>query len=229
MRVAVLDDIHGNLPALEAVLAEVVALGVDRIVCGGDMVAGPFPRETLELLLRHEPVLVRGNADRESPRAPAGLWDWIAGRLDPLAVEFLHELPHPVSLDGVLYCHGSPRDEDEILTRVSPDERLRAALAGVEERLVVGGHTHVQFARELDGTRFANAGSVGMPYEGRPGAFWALVDSDELEHRHTPYAVDAAVVAIRASGYPEAESLCTMLLEPPDPDEISAYFESVAS
>jgi putative phosphoesterase len=229
MRVAVLDDIHGNLPALEAVLAEVAALEVDRIVCGGDMVAGPFPRETLELLLRHDPLLVRGNADSESPRAPPGLWDWVAGRLDPLALELLATLPHPVSLDGVLYCHGSPRDEDEILTRVSADERFREALAGVEERLVVGGHTHVQFEREIDGIRFANAGSVGMPYEGRPGAFWAFVDGGELEHRHTPYAVDAAVVAIRASGYPEAEYLCATLLEPPDPDEVSAYFENVAS
>jgi diadenosine tetraphosphatase ApaH/serine/threonine PP2A family protein phosphatase len=99
----------------------------------------------------------------------------------------------------------------------------------VEERLVVGGHTHVQFEREIDGIRFANAGSVGMPYEGRPGAFWALVDGDELEHRYTPYAVDAAVAAIRGSGYPEAEYLCKTLLEPPDPDEISAYFESVAT
>ena len=99
----------------------------------------------------------------------------------------------------------------------------------MQERLVVGGHTHVQFVREIDGVRFANAGSVGMSYEGRPGAFWAVVDGDQLEHRHTPYAVEAAVVAIRASGYPEAESFCKLLLEPEDPDEISAYFESIAS
>ena len=229
MRVAVLNDVHGNLPALEAVLAEVVSFETDEIVVGGDVIAGPFPRESLDRLVDLGAVFVRGNADRGSPRAPAGLWEWVAERLDPLSLEFLSERPHALSLGGVLYCHGSPRDEDEILTRVSPDERFRVALEGVEERLVVGGHTHVQFVREIDGVRFANAGSVGMPYEGRPGAFWAVVDGDRIEHRHTPYAVDAAVIAIRATGYPEADSLCKTLLEPEDPDEVSAYFESVAS
>ena len=228
MRVAVLNDVHGNLPALEAVLAEVAAIGVDRIVCGGDTVAGPFPRECLEQLVGLDAVFVRGNADREYPPMPH-LWTWLVDRLDPSSIEFLGSLPHRVSLAGVLYCHGSPRDDNEILTRVSPDERFREALAGVEERLVVGGHTHVQFERAVDGIRFANAGSVGMPYEGRPGAFWAIVDGLELEHRHTPYAIEAAVVAIRATDYPEADNLCSTLLEPPDPDEISAFFESRAT
>ena len=231
MRVAVLCDVHGNLPALEAVLADVAALEVDGIVCGGDVVSGPFPRECLDRLLGREAVFVRGNGDRDPTAVPAEhreAGEWVAGRLSPLSLEFLRDLPHAVSLGGVLYCHGSPRDDSEILTRVSPDERFRAALAGVEERVVVGGHTHIQFERAVDGIRFANAGSVGMPYEGRQGAFWALVEEAEVEHRHTPYAVESAVVAIRASGYPEAESFSTTLLEPPDPDEVSAYFESVA-
>lgn len=229
MRVAVLCDVHGNLPALEAVLAEVATLDVDAIVCGGDVVAGPFPRECLNKLVDHGALFVRGNADRESPRAPAGTWDWIVSNLDPLSVEFLCELPQAVSLAGVLYCHGSPRDDDEILTRVSSDERFRAALAGVEERLVVGGHTHVQFEREIDGTRFVNAGSVGIPYEGKPGAFWALLDGEDVEFRHTPYAVDAAAAAIRTSGYPGADQIAGWLLDPEDPDKVSAYFESVAT
>ena len=127
------------------------------------------------------------------------------------------------------YCHGSPRDDDEILTKVSPDERFRAALAGVEERVVVGGHTHVQFERVVDGIRFVNAGSVGMPYEGRPGAFWALLDGGAVELRCTPYAVDAAAAAIRTTTYPSAEQMVGWLLEPEDPDEVSAYFESVAT
>ena len=222
MRTAVLCDVHGNLPALEAVLAEVASLDVDRIVSGGDVVAGPFPRECLDRLLALDAVFVRGNADR----LPG---DWAVGRLSPLSLEFLRELPESVSLDGVRYCHGSPRSDEEILTRVSPDARFRAALAGVTERLVVGGHTHVQFVRELDGLRFANAGSVGMPYEGRPGAFWALVEGEEVELRHTPYAVDAAVAAIRASGYPDEHGLAESLLEPKDPDEVSAYFEGLAA
>lgn len=211
MRVAVLCDVHGNLPALEAVLAEVAALDVDRIVCGGDVVAGPFEADCVALLLEHDAAFVRGNAER-----------------DAAELSWLRELPVSLSLGGVRYCHGSPRRDDEILTRVSPDERLRAALEGVEEPLVVGGHTHVQFAREVDGIRFANAGSVGRPYEGRPGAFWALVDGVELELRRTPYAVDAAVAAIRASGYADTDDLCGTLLDPPAPDEVSAYFESLA-
>jgi putative phosphoesterase len=229
MRVAALCDVHGNLPALEAVLAEVASLEVDRIVCGGDVVAGPFPAECLDRLRARDAIFVRGNADRESPRAPAGTWEWVTSNLDDDAVEFLAGLPLTASLAGVLYCHGSPRDDDEILTKVSPDERFRAALAGVAEAVVVGGHTHVQFERVVDGVRFINAGSVGMPYEGKPGAFWALLDGRDVELRHTPYAVDAAVAAIRASSYPGADQIAGWLLQPEDPDGVSAYFESIAT
>jgi putative phosphoesterase len=229
MRVAALCDVHGNLPALEAVLAEVATEKVDEIVCGGDVVAGPFPSECLARLRQVEAVFVRGNADRESPRAPAGTWEWITSSLDAEALRFLAGLPQTVSLGGVLYCHGSPRDDDEILTRVSPDDRFRAALEGVEEGIIVGGHTHVQFERTIDGIRFVNAGSVGMPYEGKQGAFWALLDGEDVELRRTPYAVDPAAVAIRASGYPGADQIAGWLLEPQDPDEVSAYFESVAT
>ncbi len=229
MRVAVVCDVHGNLPALEAVLAEIASLEVDRIVCGGDVVAGPFPRECLDTLVGVDAVFLRGNADRESPRAPEGTWEWITSQLDPTSVARLREFPLTVSLDGVLYCHGSPRDDDEILTRVSSDDRFRAALEGVEERLVVGGHTHVQFERVVDGIRFVNAGSVGIPYEGRQGAFWALLEGGEVELRHTPYAVDTVAAAIRKSGYPGADQIAGWLLEPEDPDEVSAYFESIAT
>lgn len=229
MRVAALCDVHGNLPALEAVLAEVAALDVDAIVCGGDVVAGPFPPECLGRLQLAGARFLRGNADRFSPRAPEGTWEWVSSRLDDDSVRFLDELPITFELGGVRYCHGSPRDEDEILTKVSPDERFRAALHGVEESLVVGGHTHVQFEREIDDRRFVNAGSVGIPYEGRPGAFWALLDGDEVDLRQTPYAVEAAVALIRTSGYPGADQIAGWLLEPQDPDDVSAYFESVAS
>ncbi len=229
MRVAALCDVHGNLPALEAVVAEVASLDVDRIVCGGDVVAGPFPAECLARLRQLGAAFVRGNADRESPRAPAGTWEWISSRLDEEALRFLAGLPQTFALKGVLYCHGSPRDDDEILTRVSPDERFRAALEGVQERIVVGGHTHVQFERTIDGIRFVNAGSVGIPYEGRRGAFWALLDGEDVDLRQTPYAVDAAAIAIRASGYPGADQIAGWLLKPEDPDEVSAHFETVAT
>ena len=221
MPVAALYDVHGNLPALEAVLAEVAAAGVEKIVCGGDVVAGPFPRECLERLEAHGAVFVRGNADRE-------LSPWLTEQLPLDAQTFLAALPHLRSLDGVLYCHGSPRRDDEILTRVTPPERLAAVLEGVEERLVVCGHTHIQFDVRSGSIRVVNAGSVGMPYEGRRGAFWALLDGMEVEQQHTPYAVEAAVTSIRATDYPDAEQLATWLLEPVDPDEASTYFESIA-
>jgi putative phosphoesterase len=232
MRVAALCDVHGNLPALEAVLAEVASLDVDRIVCGGDVIMGPFSRECVGRLQLLDAVFVRGNAER----IPAGVpedyrpaADWVAAELGEDTLAWLRELPHAVSLGGVRYCHGSPRNDEEILTRVSPDDRFRAALEGVEEKVVVGGHTHVQFERVVDGIRFVNAGSVGIPYEGKQGAFWALLDGEEVDLRHTPYAVDAAVAAIRASGYPGADQMAGWLLQPEDPDEVSAYFESVAT
>ena len=229
MRVAALCDVHGNLPALEAVLAEVASLEVDRIVCGGDVVAGPFPQECLDRLRAADALFVRGNADRESDRAPAGTWEWITAHLDAGSREFLADLPLTVSLDGALYCHGSPRDDDEILTRVSPDERFRAALEGVTDSVVVGGHTHVQFERVVEGIRFVNAGSVGIPYEGKRGAFWALLEGGDVNLRRTPYAVEAAAAAIRASTYAGADQIAGWLLDPEDPDEVSAYFESVAT
>ena len=221
MRVAALHDVHGNLPALEAVLAEVSAAGVDAIVCGGDVAAGPFPRECLERLHARAAVFVRGNADRDFS-------EWLRQELPVDAQAFLSAQPHVRVLGDVLYCHGSPRRDDEILTKVSPPGRLAAALEGVEQPLVVGGHTHVQFEATAGAVGFVNAGSVGMPYEGRRGAFWALVDGVEAELRRTPYAVEAAAVAIRATAYPDADELATLLLEPADPDEVSTYFESRA-
>jgi putative phosphoesterase len=221
VRVAALYDVHGNLPALEAVLAEVAALEVDAIVCGGDVAAGPFPRECVERLHARGAVFVRGNGDRD-------LSQWLLEQLPVDAQAFLEGQPHVRVLGDVLYCHGSPRRDDEILTRVSPPERLRAALEGVAQELVVCGHTHVQFDTSAGGVRLVNAGSVGSPYEGRRGAFWALVDGLDVELRQTPFAVEAAAVAIRATEYPEAEQFATWLLDPVDPDEASTYFESVA-
>ena len=205
MPVAVVSDVHGNLPALEAVLAEVEV--VEGIVCCGD-VAGPLGDECRELLDRVGARFVLGNADEGE--------DW------PPTLEFEVD-----GLGRVLFCHGSPRNVEEILTRVSPESRVEAALAGVAADVVVSGHTHVQFDRIVAGHRLVNAGSVGMPYEGRRGAFWALLGPD-VELRRTDYDVEAAVETIRATGYPGAEEHAGWLLEPPDPDEVSAFFEGQA-
>jgi putative phosphoesterase len=216
MRVAALCDVHGNLPALEAVLAEVEAAGVEIVVSGGDLLSPPFARECLERLLGlgDRVVFVRGNADREA----AGFEDVAAGW--PLTAE--------IEVDGlgrVLFCHGSPRSDVEILTRVSPEERVRAALEGVDARVVVGGHTHVQFDRVVDEHRLVNAGSVGMPYEGRPGAFWALLGPD-VDLRRTEYDASPLAAALEAIGDEGSLERVGWLSDPPDPDEVSAYFES---
>jgi predicted phosphodiesterase len=223
VRVAALYDVHGNLPALEAVLAEVRRERVDAVVCGGDVCAGPMPRECLEALLAAHARFVRGNADRE-------LQEWPAGRLDAARRAFLGGLPLTLTLevDGLgptLFCHATPRSDEEVVTRLTPDEALAAAFAGVPERVAVVGHVHVGFDRTAAGRRVVNAGSVGMPYEGRRGAFWALLGPG-VELRCTDYDVAAAVARIRATGYPDADRLAGWLLEPEDPAEVSAFFES---
>lgn len=231
LRVAALYDVHGNLPALEAVLADVQGAGVDAIVLGGDDVAGPWPAETEAALAALElPVhRVRGNADRElvdAPgRAPVEVIDWVRTRLDATTLASIVARPLTVSLeiDGlgrVLFCHATPRNDTEIRTALSPDDRWREVLDGIDERVVVCGHTHVQFDRVVAGVRVVNAGSVGMAYEDAPGAYWALV-GPRMELRHTAYDVDAMLVALNELGYPSEWPEATAA-------EASEHFESIA-
>ena len=189
MRIAALYDIHGNLPALDAVLAEVDA---DVIVVGGDVVMGLAPAETLERLrsLPGDVRFIRGNADREvydeqPGLAPAELLEHARARLSQEQLDFLRTWPLTVSVGRVLFCHATPRNDEEIFTRDSPDERWAATLAGVDADVVVCGHTHVQFDRRIGDIRLVNAGSVGMPYADEPGAYWAVLDGTDVELRHT--------------------------------------------
>jgi predicted phosphodiesterase len=242
MRIAVLADVHGNLPALRAVLAELDREPVDAIVVAGDVVAGALVREALELLAtRPEPVhWISGNAEREAVAAwdgaataddePGRAAAWSAKALDRRWRDELASWPIALALDGVRFCHGSPRRDDELLTRATPDAVLRDVLGGVAEPLVVGGHTHQQIVRTLDyGPAYANAGSVGMPYEGRPGAFWLVVADGVPELRETTYDLDAAAAELRASGFPDADGqLAESLLDPVDADWVTAYFEHAA-
>jgi putative phosphoesterase len=241
MRVAALYDVHGNLPALEAVLEEVAALGVDAVVVGGDIAIGPMPRATLERLLAlgERALFLRGNGDREIADPPLGgdLWEertrWSAAQLDRGQLAWLAALPdtQTVDVDGlgpVVFCHGSPRRDDEILTAISPEERMAAALVGVAEPVVVCGHTHVQFDRRVADKRLVNAGSVGMPYEARPGAYWSLL-GPEVELRRTDYDLEAAAEAIRATGFPAAAELAAEnILTVPSAEEATKQFEGMA-
>src|SRR6266540_4964386 len=235
MRVAALYDIHGNLPALEAVLEEVE--GVDAVVVGGDVASGPMPAETLGALrsMGDRVHFVRGNADRvldldgiPEPNRSARLW--VAEQLEEEALAFLANLPLGLALDvdglgAVRFCHGAPGSDEEPITRATPDERLRGLLAGIGESVVVCGHTHVQFDRTVDGVRVVNAGSVGAPYEARLGAYWLLA-GPSISLRRTPYDVHAAAERIRATGYPNLAYLDELVMEDPSrPERMSALIE----
>jgi predicted phosphodiesterase len=239
MRVAALYDVHGNLPALTAVLAEVDALDVDAIVVGGDVASGPMPAETLDALRARGARFVRGNADRvlDLRRASDGeAWvrarRWVAERLGEERLAFLAALPLDITLelDGLgtaRFCHGAPGSDELTITRLTSDDRLRGLLEGIDERVVVCGHTHVQFDRVVDGIRVANAGSVGAPYEAEPGAYWALLGPD-VELRRTEYDFEAAATAIAASGYPRAVEVWEYLTSDPErPDRMSALIEGL--
>jgi predicted phosphodiesterase len=248
MRVAALYDIHGNLPALRAVLSDVAREGVETIVIGGDVAAGPLPRETIEQLmaLGSRARFVRGNADREvvdaydqgqrpegeggpAERAAAFAASRISRRHRDLLAAFRSTVVLDVdALGPTVFCHGSPRSDAEIITSATSDERLGEILSGVAEAVVVGGHTHRQFDRRIEAQRFINAGSVGLPYEGRVGAYWALLGPD-VSFRRTLYDVADAAEQLSATEFPDVnDMLRESLTEPADPDEVARFFENLA-
>jgi predicted phosphodiesterase len=245
---AVLADIHGNAVALAAVLAELEAEPVDCLIVAGDVAAGPQPRETIALL-RSLPGarFVRGNADREIVEAAdqgtefdGGEDDpaiktaaWAAARLDADDIAFLRGFEPVVrlrqtDLGDVLVCHGTPESDEGIITSLTPERELRRLLAGVGTALVVGGHTHVQFDRATAFGRFVNAGSIGMPYQDVPGAYWLRLGPD-VALRHTRYDLEAAVTAAQESGYWETDDFAEVITRPPPAGETEAFFERVAS
>jgi predicted phosphodiesterase len=244
MRVAALYDIHGNLPALEAVLAEVRHAGVDRIVVGGDVLPGPMPGETISSLLSLTlPVdFIRGNgetavldqlAGRQSARVPESYRPairWNAERIrgDHGSAVAGWPLTHRMVIPGVgsvLFCHATPRNEDECFTSLTPEERLLAIFDEPGVQVVVCGHTHMQFDRMIGRTRVVNAGSVGMPF-GAPGADWLLLEpGPEVQLRHTGYDLAAAASRIRATSFPGAEDYAARyVLEPPAAAEMLDVF-----
>jgi putative phosphoesterase len=233
VRVAAISDIHGNLPALEAVLADIDREGVDEIVVAGDTAHGPWPAEVVDLLVERGARCVRGNADRETIERSdryGPLAAWSADRLgeDRLAITRSWPLTVELPIEGlgdVLVCHSTPASEDPIYTRITPDAELVDLFESVEADVVVCGHTHMQYDRTLtSGLRLVNAGSVGMPYEGARGAYWALLGPD-VEFRTTPYDVEGTVAAIEVLAAPVYEKLLEQLLDPPDSESTTAYFE----
>jgi diadenosine tetraphosphatase ApaH/serine/threonine PP2A family protein phosphatase len=224
-------DVHGNVRALDAVLAELEGIDVDAIVLGGDHVGGPWPAETLDRLrsIAGDVRWIVGNGEREivpgqEGLAPASIVEFVRGALSPDDVEELAGAPLTVTLDvdglgPVLFCHATPRSDVEIRTAISPDARWLEVLDGVDEPVVVCGHTHVQFERTIGSKRVVNAGSVGMPYEDEPGAYWLLL-GPTVEFRHTPYDVAATLAAIEASDFPDEWPQASR-------EDATAYFESL--
>jgi predicted phosphodiesterase len=245
MRVAVLCDIHANLPALEAVVRAVRDAGVDEVVVGGDVLPGPLPRETLTALLALDlPVrIVQGNGDRavlarmrglepdDMPERVRGAVRWVAEQLQPDFEPVLAGWAptHRVGVGGlgeVLVCHATPRSDTEIFTRLTPEDRLRPVFDGLAVSAVACGHTHMQFDRRVGAVRVVNAGSMGMPF-GAPGADWLVLGPD-VELRHTPYDLAAAAERIRATRYPMAEEFAARnVLQPPSEQEMLETFARV--
>jgi putative phosphoesterase len=239
MRIAALYDIHGNLPALEAVLEEVREANAEQIIIGGDVLPGPMPRETLECLLRLDiPVrFIHGNGDRvvlgqmrgteptEVPRQFRKNICWNARQLTKEHESLLASWPATIrfeiaGLGNVLFCHATPRNDTDIFTRLTPEARLLPIFQAVDASLVVCGHTHMQFDRTIGRIRVANAGSVGMPY-GEPGAYWLFL-SARVEFRRTSYDLAKAADRIRATSYPQADDFAVNnVLKPRSETEIS--------
>jgi predicted phosphodiesterase len=242
MRIAVLCDIHGNLPALQAVLAEVEKAGVDLVVFGGDVAAGPMPVETIEMLAGYSrPArFVRGNADRQMVELFDGLRHatealdlWPATMLSRTHRDFLNsfEPSVEVAVDGlgsVVCCHaGLDSDELPIITPATRDAVIAEAVASAHGNLVVAGHTHMQFDRRVTNGRMVNAGSVGKPYAAEPGAYWALL-GPQVELRRTAYDFAAAAEAVRRTAVPEREELAADIIRPPTAEEAITIFENMA-
>jgi predicted phosphodiesterase len=232
MNVLALYDIHGNVDALDAVLADPRAAAPDAVVVGGDAFPGPFARATLDRLAALDAPVhwVRGNGEREVGDGSEATATISAAEIGADDARRLAALPLTLSLDGVLYCHASPRSDEELLTRISTPARWAAALQGVQEPLVVAGHTHQQDDRTVGATRFVNAGSVGLPYEGDGAARWLWVADGVPHPRVTAYDnVAAGRRMLDEAGWPDEQSIAAALTDPIDPIIITELFEERAS
>ena len=253
MPVAALYDIHGNLPALEAVLREVGETDADQIVVGGDIFPGPMPRETLQRLLDIDlPVhFIHGNGElamlaqmAATDTNPVMYWGTTSGAAPPESIREVYrwtakQIPLEyeailtswpktlrLTIDGIgdaLFCHSTPRSETEVFTRLTSEDKLLPIFEPLNVALLLCGHTHMQFDRMIGTTRVVNAGSVGEPF-GEPGAFWALLGPD-VQLRRTDFDLAQAAARVRATEYPQAEDFAVQsILHPPAEAEILELF-----
>lgn len=219
LRVAALYDVHGNLPALEAVVTEVERARPDVVVFGGDLVWGPWPQETLERAERiaSTALFVRGNCERLVLDGASPAHAWARDRIDDPARERIRSWPltQTLEVEGLgrtLFCHATPRSEDEIVTPDSPPNAWTEAFGGMDVDTVVCGHTHLQFDFSRGGRRVVSPGSVGAPTV-RSVAWWALL-GPEVELRTTEYDIEATIAAAR-DVVPDVTGFARWLRRPP--------------
>jgi predicted phosphodiesterase len=245
VKILTLYDIHGNPDALDAVLADPRAADPDAVVVGGDAVPGAFSAAVLDRLAALSvPAVhwIRGNGEREVAAAAdgpsaddAGAGDnaaemsaFTAAELGADRARALGDLPLTVTVDGVLFCHATPRSDEELVTRISPASRWSEVLAGVDAALVIAGHTHQQDDRVVDGVRFVNAGSVGLPYEGDGDARWLWIEDGVPELRRTAYDAAAAGRRMGDACAALADSVNASLVEPVEAMVVTRMFEERA-
>ena len=239
MRVAALADVHGNAPALAAVLREVEEEAPDLVVFCGDLTWGSLPQETLRLVraLRTPALFVRGNADRALRELRDGemgqtgereQWMLAHHREEDLVFLARFEQTVSVEIDGLgatCFCHGSPRSDEECVTERTPAERVLEFMAGRKEDVVVTAHVHIQYDRTVAGVRLLCPGSVGLPYDDGRCAYWALLGPD-VELRCTEYDLEATVALMRATDDPSVEQIVELMLSPPSRDDVIQHAES---
>ena len=204
---ALLYDIHGNLPALEAVLGDAEAAGAQSFVLGGDYAfVGAWPSETVAVLRELDALWIRGNGERWTADVDAApelelvrrALAYAAETLGDVLVSELDSLPGQAEVNGVLFCHGSPRSDVETFAPepVAGEEEL---LEEAEQPVVVFGHSHIQFSRHGAGRVLVNPGSVGMPFDGDSRAAYALWRGQrEFELRRVEYDSGAYVADLRS-------------------------------
>jgi len=239
MRVAALADVHGNAPALAAVLAEVEREAPDVVVFCGDLTWGSLPGETLALVraLEIPTRFVRGNAERALLELQAGevaeptareQWMLAQHGEEDLALLAMFEPTVSVDVDALgptCFCHGSPRSDEECVTEETPAERVREFMADRDEGVVVTAHVHLPYERSVGDVRLLGPGSVGLPYGVGGAAFWALLGPD-VALRRTEYDVEDAVARMRATGDPKVEEIAELMLAPPPREEIVEFAEA---
>lgn len=221
-RMAVLYDVHGNLAALEAVLAAARSEGVTRVVCGGDVALfGAHPAECVDRLASFGDGLaaVRGNCDRyltDPPAAPEDeleVVNWTRAALGDELVAWLGSLPTSIDIEehGALVVHASPRSDEDVILPDTPREKVTEMLAGASQPLVICGHVHIQYRRTLNGIELVNPGSVGLPLDGDSRAAWAVLENGRISFRRTEYDVDSVITELERIGHPTTELITSRL------------------